>query len=114
MRFTALSLATLAVLASSRSLAAQAPQTDTIAVIAVVQRLFDAMASGDTAKMRALLLPGMHFISLTADPSATTGPRLQSDSAFIQRLGSRRQRLLERMWDPVVYLQGPIATVWAP
>ena len=114
MRLNVLSLATLAVLVPTAKLAAQTPQADSSAVVAVVQRLFDGMASGDTAALRRLLLPGMHFVSLTADPPATTGPRIQSDSAFVQRLGSRRQRLLERMWEPVVHLQGSIATVWAP
>jgi hypothetical protein len=109
-----LCVAGLALLVSSRSLAAQAPPTDTNAVVAVVQRLFDAMASGDTVTLRAVLLPGMQFVALTTDAAAAPAPRIQSDTAFVQRLGSRRQRLLERMWNPVVQLQGPIATVWTP
>ena len=108
-----LCVAGFAILVSSRSLAAQAPPTDTSAVVAVVQRLFDAMARGDTAVLRSVLLPGMHFVALTTDAAGVTTPRIQSDTAFVQRLGSRRQRLLERMWDPMVRLQGPVATVVA-
>ena len=114
MRLSVFSLAVFAVFVSNRELAAQAPHVDTSAVIGTVQRVFDAMARADSATLRRLLVPGMHLIALATDPGAAAGPRVQTDSAFVQLIAARRQRLLERMWEPVVRLQGPIATVWAP
>jgi tetratricopeptide (TPR) repeat protein len=92
---------------------ARRPEGDSAAVVAVVQRLFDAMAARDTAAARALLLPGTRFVSMAADTSVAA-PRIQVDSAFLRMLGTSRERLLERMWSPVVQVQGSIATVWTP
>ena len=93
---------------------AQAVATsDTAAVLAVVQRLFDAMAKRDTAAARTLLLPGSRLISLrTASPAAQ--PRQQTDTAFLRSLATGSERLLERMWNPVVSIHGSLANVWTP
>jgi ketosteroid isomerase-like protein len=117
MRSRVLILTAFFVAASHATLAAQSTQAapaDTTSPVAVVQRLFDAMARGDSATLRALLVPGMHFVALSADAAAPAAPRMQADTTFIQSLGRQRQRLLERMWEPVVRVQGSIATVWAP
>jgi hypothetical protein len=91
--------------------AAAAP--DSAAVLAVVQRLFDAMAKRDTAAARALLLPGSRLVSLrTASPA--TQPRQQTDTAFLRSLATGTDQLLERMWNPVVSIHGSLANVWAP
>ncbi|HYW32850.1 MAG TPA: hypothetical protein VE869_15225 [Gemmatimonas sp.] len=94
-------------------LRAQSAASDSTAVVAVVQRLFDAMAKSDTAMAHALLMPGTRFVSLLSDTS-TSMPRAQSDTSFLRSLVARPQRLLERMWSPIVHVQGPIATLWAP
>ena len=113
-------LALIAMVASSRSALAQrgdvtqAMSSDTTAVLGAVQRLFDAINSGDTTILRGLLVPGMQLVALADPPPATGRARIQSDSAFAQLLGARRQRYHERMWQPVVRIQGAIATVWAP
>jgi hypothetical protein len=103
-------------LASAAPLGAQdrpAVPDDSAAVVAAVQRLFDGLARRDTASLRALLLPGTRFVSASADrPDAP--PRIESDAAALGRLARGRERLLERMWSPVVRIEGPLATVWAP
>ena len=83
------------------------------AVVATVQRLFDAMAARDTVAARALLLPGTRFVSISNDTGPAI-PRVQGDSAFLRMLAGSSERLLERMWAPVVQVQGRIATVWTP
>jgi hypothetical protein len=86
---------------------------DTAAVLAVVQRLFDAMAKRDTAAARTLLLPGARLVSLrTASPGGQ--PRQQTDTAFLRSLATGTERLLERMWNPVVSIHGSLANVWTP
>lgn len=85
-------------------------QSDSAAVIAVAQRLLDAINTGDTAVARAVLAPGAQFVSARAGGS----PRRQADSAFVRSLASRQVKYLERMWSPVVRVKGAIADVWAP
>jgi hypothetical protein len=114
MRLSLVSLAAIAAVLSSQALSAQTPAADTTSPAAVVQRLFDAMGRADTATLRTLLLPGMHFVAMSAEAPAPAAPRIQADTTFIRSLGAQRQRLLERMWEPVVRVQGSIATVWAP
>lgn len=110
-------LVTLLMLGAARAPHAQASREaareDSAAVIATVQRLFDAMAQRDTATARALMLPGSQFVSIRGDTTGTR-PRVQADSAFLRMLGSGSERLLERMWTPVVHVQGAVASVWAP
>jgi hypothetical protein len=89
---------------------AQTAPGDTAAVVGAVQRLFDAMASRDTAAARALMLPGASFVSHRGSGM----PRRQSDSAFLVSLATGREKLLERMWAPAVRIHGPLAEVWAP
>jgi hypothetical protein len=84
---------------------------DSAAVLAVVQGLFDAMARRDTVAARALLLPGAHFASLRT-MSSTQGVRQQADTTFLRSLAAGRERLLERMWNPSMRVQGNLAEVW--
>ena len=114
----ALPLLLLALLSplGSRALRAQATPADptvVATVVASVQRLFDAMAARDTAAARSLLLPGTRLVSISNDTGPAI-PRSQGDSAFLRMLATRTDRLLERMWSPVVQVQGRIATVWTP
>jgi hypothetical protein len=110
----AVALIALIALAFSRRADAQtSTAADSSAVVAAVDRLFDAMARRDTTAARALLMPGSQFISLRAG-AETTPPRRQADSTFLRSLAGGREKLLERMWTPSVHVHGPIAVVWAP
>lgn len=44
------------------------------------------------------------------------GPALRAvtRAAFLESLGGEDQELLERMWDPTVQVQDPVAMVWTP
>jgi hypothetical protein len=104
----------VAVAAFSRGAGAQATSAaDSTAVVAAVDRLFDAMAHRDTTAARAVLMPGSQLISIRpgAEPAA---PRRQADSTFLRSLAGGGPRLLERMWTPAVLVHGAIAVVWAP
>jgi hypothetical protein len=100
-------------LSSDRALGAQALPDSTAAVVATVQRLFDAIATRDTSAARAVLLSGAWFHSLSGD-APLRAPRAESDTTFLRRLATGSERFLERMWAPVVHVQGPLASVWAP
>lgn len=110
----ACALAVMTLLALPTSASAQAASaSDSAAVISVVQRLFDAMATRDTVAARALLLPGARVVSIRSG-AATTMPRVQSDTAFVRSLGSARDALIERMWNPQVRVHGSLAELWTP
>ena len=87
-------------------------RADSVAIIAVVQGLFDGMARRDTAALRALLASGTEFISLRVGGTGEPAIRRQSDTAFLRSMASGGERLLERMWSPAIRVAGPIAEVW--
>ena len=102
--------------ASAQSGASTATSADSAAVVAAVQRLFDAMSKRDTIAARALLLPGSQFISVrpATGNAPAAAPRRQADSVFLRSLATGREQLLERFWAPVVKVHGPLAEVWTP
>ena len=90
-----------------------AAQSDRDEILAVVQRFFDTIASGDTAAGREIiLLDGQYFRLLERDDSLDV--RRTTHRQFLENLSGDRQELLERMWDPTVLQQGPMAVVWTP
>lgn len=90
------------------------PSTDQGAgVVATVQKLFDALATGDEALLRSTMDPSvvMHF-SETRDGETSFGSATLDGLA--SRITSSEVPLIERMWDPVVVVDGPLATIWTP
>ena len=84
-------------------------------VLAVVQRLFDAMRTRDTAAMRqvfdsAAVLVGVRPGKDGAPPHVQR-IRWAEFAAFIAR--DQRPQWTERAWNPQVRVSGTLATVWA-
>lgn len=88
-------------------------QSDSAAVVAVAQRLLDAINARDTTIARAALHPGAQFVAARSTPTGAT-PRWTADTTFLRTLVTGRQQYLERMWSPLVRIRGAIAEVWAP
>ena len=89
-------------------------QTDRTAILATVQSLFDALASGDGQVLRDIMHPNvlMHSVERAAD-----GTRSSSTSTLDQlvaRVEDSEAVLTERMWDPEVRVSGDLAMVWTP
>ena len=83
------------------------------AVLAVVQRFFDAMAARDSGACRATLASEGQLQVLNEKAGGPTlGYRLLGE--FADRLPSMKERPLERIWNPTVLIEGRLATVWAP
>jgi len=76
----------------------------------VVQQLFDAMAARDAVAAKGLFVPDAGLFSLSTSGKALKMP-LQD---FLDAIGSGKAVWLERIWEPVVKVHGPIAIVWAP
>ena len=79
------------------------------AVVATVQKLFDAMAKHDPDAARAVLLGDGRIVAIKADGSVSGGTQEQ----FAARLSTMKEPILERMWNPTVLVQGRIAQLWA-
>ena len=92
--------------------AAQQSPSDEREVLAVVQRLFDAMASCDGAAARSLSMPEGRLYRL--EPGADTGVRSSTFEEFSASLQKCGRQMLERMWSPQVRVHKGIATVWTP
>ncbi len=116
LRFSAIAAVCLlaggAVLSFASSARAQPASTDEQAVVAVVQRLFDAMAACDAAGARAITMPEgrLYRMVIGADPAVQSS----TFEEFNAGLGRCGRRMLERMWTPQVRVHKGIASLWAP
>jgi len=92
-------------------LPAQHPEHD--AVLSIIDRYFATMAARDAEGMRAILTDeGMFHGKFMDDPDQPA--RLMPHGPYLEALARDTVTLLERYWDPVVYVEGPIATVTTP
>lgn len=93
-------------------LSAQQPDRERAAVLAPVQRLFDAMRSGDSAGVRAVFHPAAFLAAAVVRQGV---PDLQVDSldAFVRAVGTPHDEVWdERIHGEEVRIDGPLATVW--
>lgn len=93
----------------SRTAAAQATARDS--VLAIVQQAFDLMRSRDTAGMRQLFDSTARLIGIR---DTTTATRPRTVSQFLASVASTPAERTsdERMFDPEVRIDGPVAQVW--
>jgi hypothetical protein len=88
---------------------AEAEDPEEKIILATVQRLFDAMSAHDAEAARAVLIPEGRVSGVSAGGK----PSNVSQEDFAARLGTAKQKYLERMWNPKVQVRGGIAAVWA-
>lgn len=86
---------------------AQSPAQDS--AYAVVTKLFDAMRARDTSAMRARFVPNASMQSLRPD-----SVRFESVDGWIGGIGRAPAGLVldERLANPVVHIDGDLASVW--
>lgn len=86
--------------------------TDEKAVLGVVQSLLDAINGQDAQAVHALGIDEAVLISLRhdADGNPQIGFRKESETSFPEE----NRNMVERIWDPIVMVEGDIASVWAP
>lgn len=82
-------------------------------VLAVVQRLFDAMRAKDTAAMAAVFDRDARLVGMRPGRDSAVVQRLTGAdfAAFVAR--DTRAPWIERAWSPEVRINGTLATVWA-
>jgi hypothetical protein len=93
-------------------LPAQSATSDSSAVMTVVHKLFDGMRTHDSAMVRSVFAPGAHLISTGVRNGS---PVIQDEAidGFISAVGKPSTDVWdERIHDPVVQIDGGLATVW--
>ena len=87
-------------------------QSEDAAVLAVVQQLFDAMRARDTAKMRATLHPDARMVSPSLRDTAVV-VQVESPDGWLGAVARSTGGMPdERTRNPVVRVDGPLASVW--
>jgi hypothetical protein len=82
-------------------------------ILAPLQTLFDALEAGDAALLRSVVAPGT-LMSFTETQDGTTTLGTATLDQLAERITSSPVPLIERMWDPVVMVEGHLATIWTP
>jgi hypothetical protein len=83
------------------------------AVVATVQRLFDAMEARDPAAASAVLMPEGSYVSVREKAGEVSAGAV-SHKDFAARLAKDKTPIREVMHNPQVLIHGRIATVWTP
>jgi len=90
---------------------AGAQQGDREAVLAVVDRLFDAMRANDGDGVRAVFADGASLIS-TEGPDGSPRIAYIEIERFATAVGGGTEPFDEPYWDPIIQIQDNLATVW--
>ena len=79
------------------------------AVIKAAQAVFDAMEALDPEAFRDSMVPEGFLLAVGFETT-----RRSTRDEFATRLADQTRPMYERMWDPEVRVDGPVATLWAP
>ncbi len=82
-------------------------------VAAIAAGFLEALSRGDTAALSPVLAPEAMLYSVREGAEGTS-IRTVSRADFLLNLAQDDQNFLERMWDPIVQVQGRLAMVWTP
>jgi hypothetical protein len=104
----------------SRPSQTASPRVDAVAasesqaVLATVQRLFDAMRTKDTAAFRDIFEPNAKLVGLRTRQNGEQVVQVLPWDRFGAFMASdTRAAWIERAWSPEVRIRGTLATVWA-
>lgn len=83
-------------------------------VLAVVQQLFDGMRAGDSTAVRGVFTDTARMQSVQQEEENLV-LREGSVDRFVEAVGRPRDAVWdERIWDPIVRVDGPMAMAWTP
>jgi hypothetical protein len=106
--------AIVALVLSAAPAAAQASAAESVAQMAVVTELFDAMRAGDSARVRAVFHPQMvAMVSSDVGRDGVARVRMTPVDAFVKSIGTPHAEVYdERLFNPRVLIDGTLASVW--
>ena len=110
-----LAVAAIAIACTAATTSAQgASSAEEKAVLATVQRMFDAMRTKDTAAFRDIFAPSATLVGMrTRADGEQVVQVLTWDRFGAFMAGDTRGPWIERAWSPEVRIRGTLATVWA-
>ena len=92
----------------------RAPADDRADIMATLQRLTDGMRTRDTALLRSAFLPGAKLVGMRTRPNGEVIMQSLTEQQFAEFvMRDQRAPWVERLFEPVVTVQGTLATVWA-
>ena len=101
-----------ALAASATTLQAQTAEEEVMDVIAQV---FDGMRAGDSAMVRATFHPSLIMASVFTNRDGEPKIHTGNPEEWVNAVGTPHDRQWdERIWDPVVHIDGLLATAWTP
>lgn len=107
-----LAFAALTLMVFAPGVRAQTAANDEREVLRVVERLFEAMRTRDTAELRAVFDTSAHMVSSGVRDGVPFARSMPAER-FIQAVGSAQgEEWIERFYDPEVRIDGNLATVW--
>ena len=84
------------------------------AVLATVQRMFDAMRTKDTAAFREIFEPNARLVGMRTRSNGEQVMQVLPWERFGAMMAAdTRGQWIERAWSPEVRIRGTLATVWA-
>ena len=82
-------------------------------IMITVDRFFEAINASDTNTMQEVLLPTAVFSSIMVQADGTTNVSNNLVSSFFDSINDG-PKIVERYWDPILLVNGPIAVFFAP
>lgn len=89
------------------------PSPEAAQVVQTAEQIFVAMRTRDTLALRTLFHPGAR-ITIVEGNGKEVKVSERGVSEFVRSIGTARDTLRERMWEPEVRVDGHLATLWAP
>jgi hypothetical protein len=92
--------------------AAQTPDAEKAAVLATVQKVWDAMRTKDTLLLKSAFDTSGRLLSITAGPTPSIRQTTPSQFGAAFSRAAAGSEWIERMYDPEVRIDGNVAQVW--
>lgn len=113
--FIMLCLSTLPGIGSGMGLLrAQAPETDTVAVVEAARAVLEGITTRDTELIRSVTAADLRLEGTSTGDDLPARAEGQSRDEFLAMILESEARFVERMWAPVVRIRGRTADVQAP
>ena len=83
-------------------------------IVAALQTLFDALETGDAELLRGVMDPNIMMHSSGTNAAGEISLGSSTLDGLAARIETSEVPLIERMWDPLVSVNGSMAMIWTP
>jgi hypothetical protein len=87
-------------------------QTEEKQITNLIDRFFVSMTERDSSAAADILTPDGQYYGTHRNGDKLEVFRVTHES-YLSRLSNRKEEVLERYWNPIIHVEGPIAQVWA-